>query len=403
VKIAVISSLFAPFAVGGAEQVAAQMAETFRLEGHEVDVISTCRRQELTGQSYRVDLWNGLRVWRIAPWNVYWRVDQEQPRPKDITRAAWHLVDLWNPSVIRPLQKVFCQIAPDVVNTHNIDGFSPVVWQVARKYASVVVHTLHDYHLLCPRAVMRRMDGKPCLQLCTGCQAYAAYHRLFQGCVDAVISPSRAAADLHKSAGWGRSSTSVIPNAVDVADVVPPESTAGSPLQIVFMSRLVPEKGCDALLAIIEQFRDCRDIHFHVAGTGPFEQHFARLAEDALNVTWHGYVTGTRKSALLSAGDVFLQLSEWPENAPLALLEAKQFGMYLVGTNLGGIPELITNPLEGRLIEPADPAGLQAVLRDQIADRGELRAQRPARLNRSHGYGVREMGRRYLDVFSSAC
>lgn len=382
--------------------MAAQIAETFRLEGHEVDVISTCRRQELSGQAYRLDLWNGLRVWRIAPWNVYWRVDQEQPRPAQLARAAWHLVDLWNPSVIRPLQKVLRQIAPDVVNTHNIDGFSPVVWQVARKYASTVVHTLHDYHLLCPRAVMQRMDGKPCLQLCTACQAYAAYHRLFQGYVDAVISPSRAAAELHRCAGWRRPGTAVIPNAVDVADVDPSECAAGSPLQIVFMSRLVPEKGCETLLKVVGHFLDCRDIHFHLAGMGRYEPEFAELAARASNVTWHGYVTGIRKSALLSAGDVFLQLSECAENAPLGLLEAKQFGMYLVGTNLGGIPELITNPLEGRLIAPGDPSGLSAVLRDQISDRVGLRAQRQARLNRTDSYGVREMSRRYLDVFSSA-
>src|SRR5437667_651655 len=126
-RIAVVSSLFAPYGLGGAEEVAAQLATNMRDLGHAVDVVSTCRRDDLDGHPYRIDVWNGIRVWRIAPWNLYWRFDRETQQPGPLARAAWHLVDLWNPSTIGPLRSVLERIRPDIVNTHNIDGLSPVV------------------------------------------------------------------------------------------------------------------------------------------------------------------------------------------------------------------------------------------------------------------------------------
>jgi len=99
-RIALVSSLFAPYGLGGAEEVAAQLATNLRNLGHAVDVISTCRRDDLNGKPYRIDVWNDIRVWRIAPWNLYWRFDRETQHPSPLARAAWHLVDLWNPSTI---------------------------------------------------------------------------------------------------------------------------------------------------------------------------------------------------------------------------------------------------------------------------------------------------------------
>ncbi len=105
-KIAIISSLFPPFGVGGAEQVASQLALALHRLGQQVDVISTCSRRELTGGRYRTDEWEGIRVWRIAPRNLYWRFDRETAQPNRLSRAAWHAIDLWNPSIIAPLNQI---------------------------------------------------------------------------------------------------------------------------------------------------------------------------------------------------------------------------------------------------------------------------------------------------------
>jgi glycosyltransferase involved in cell wall biosynthesis len=401
VRIAIVSTLFAPYELGGAEQVAAQVAEACRAEGHTVDIISTARRSELDGRAYKVDQWNGMRVWRIAPWNLYWRFDKELDQPGPVKRALWHLIDLWNPSVVRPLGLVLDQIRPDVVNTHNIDGFSLLVWKVGRKHTRAIAHTLHDYHLICPRAVMQRRNGTSCETLCHGCRIYANYNQTFQNSVNALIAPAQVVADVHRLAGWTKPRMRVIPNAVEISETQHPESSGAAPLQVVFMSRLVPEKGCETLLNVIDGFKDHPEVHFHVAGKGPYQDRFARISESAANFTWHGHVGGAHKAALLSQGDVFLQLSEWRENAPLSLLEARLHGLFLIGTDMGGIPEIIGSPAQGCLIRAADADGLRATLQEQIANRSNLRSQRPIRREQNQGYTVRDMGRKYLQLFAS--
>jgi glycosyltransferase involved in cell wall biosynthesis len=247
---------------------------------------------------------------------------------------------------------------------------------------------------------MQRRDGTLCSGLCATCQIYAAYHTRFQDCLNTFIAPSKVIGDVHWSAGW-RVPTVVVPNGVDLPEASIPESAPNLPLQVVFMSRLVAEKGCDTMLKTIESFRDCRDIHFHVAGKGAYENRFNRLADSVSNLTWHGYITGSAKTALLGAGDVFLQLSECPENAPLALLEARRYGLYLIGTKIGGIPEII-DCAEGELFGVADAATLRSMLLGQIAKRALLRAQRQSRIACNRGYDVREMARQYLNVFYSS-
>jgi glycosyltransferase involved in cell wall biosynthesis len=393
-RVALLSSLFPPFAIGGAEQVASDLARALAALGHDVDVISTCDRRELGGASYRVDQWQGIRVWRVAPWNLYSRFAKEREQPGRLARAAWHAVDLWNPSVFGPLGKILDQVRPEVINTHNIDGLSPAVWQAARKHTPAIVHTLHDYHLLCPRATMRRADGTACERLCRTCSLYAQYHRWFASQVRVLVAPSQAIAEMHRQAGWRGPAIEIVRNGVDVPPVRPPDIAPADPLRAVFMSRLEREKGCETLLSVIPR---CGEIRFHVAGRGPYQE---RFLQPAANLTWHGFVTGNDKHELLLNADVFLQLSECRENAPLGLIEAKRYGLYLLGADIGGIPEQVGEA--GTLIPPADPECLRQTLEALSQRKQAIRDGRSERIRNAAGYGTREMAAEYLRVFRSA-
>ena len=294
--------------------------------------------------------------------------------------------------------KVLSLIQPDVINSHNIDGLSPVVWQVARTAQRPVVHTVHDGHLLCPRAIMQRRDGRACEGLCGGCRVYAGFHARFQRYVDAVISPSKDLAELHCAAGWDGRDLNVVPNAVPFEDVTLEAVEPSTPLRVLFLARLVQEKGCAVLLESIRRFAGNPGLEFHVAGSGPFADEFAALATEAANLKFHGHVSGAEKSALLAKSDVLLVLSQWRENAPLSLLEGKLHGLYVIATRMGGIPEMV-GPGDGELIPAAAGDALCGRLRDLIGRREALRELRRSRIDRARGYGVREMADRYVKIF----
>jgi glycosyltransferase involved in cell wall biosynthesis len=72
--------------------------------------------------------------------------------------------------------------------------------------------------------------------------------------------------------------------------------------------------------------------------------------------------------------------SVWPENLPTVAIEALAVGRPIVGSNVGGIPELIVEGVTGALVEPRDAEGLAASLTEilndvELADRMALAAR----------------------------
>jgi glycosyltransferase involved in cell wall biosynthesis len=118
-------------------------------------------------------------------------------------------------------------------------------------------------------------------------------------------------------------------------------------------------------------------------------------------VKWRGFVTGSAKQDLLTNGDVFLQLSECHENAPLSLIEAKRYGLYLIGSRIGGIPEIIDSAEAGMLLQPGNASALFAILRDLRDTRKALRANRATRVKGAGAYGRLEMAQQYAGAFRS--
>jgi glycosyltransferase involved in cell wall biosynthesis len=66
--------------------------------------------------------------------------------------------------------------------------------------------------------------------------------------------------------------------------------------------------------------------------------------------------------------DVLVVPSLWPENSPLVIHEAFMHGVAVVGANQGGIPELVTDGVNGLIYEPQSPGALAAALQRFLDD-----------------------------------
>lgn len=151
------------------------------------------------------------------------------------------------------------------------------------------------------------------------------------------------------------------------------------PVRVLFVGRLEPRKGLDALLPAVSRLVAARpdvvvDIvgndSIPIAGGGTYRARFEAEASGlpgADRVRFHGQVDDTQLHALYAACDIFVAPSRY-ESFGLVFLEAMRYGKAVIGTSVGGVPEIVRDGIDGLLVPPDDPAALAGALEQLVAD-----------------------------------
>jgi glycosyltransferase involved in cell wall biosynthesis len=143
-----------------------------------------------------------------------------------------------------------------------------------------------------------------------------------------------------------------------------PEFKKYSDKIIINVSRLVKQKGHKILIeAASKVVMKQPNTIFLVVGDGPLKGQLEKQINE-LNLTDNVFLLGERRDvwSLLNIADIFaLPTSGW-EGLGLSLVEAMAMGLPLVGSRLGGIPEVIENDLNGFLVPPNDSGQLANAL-----------------------------------------
>lgn len=319
-----------------------------------------------------------------SPWSAYFTPYIELGKDAengvvDRLRAAVRMFH--NRGAARSIATLIDDFVPDVLHVHGIHRqISPSILQVARRARVPVVHTLHDYHHVCPGDVLLRGGVVPCdvecwrfahlpavryrcvrgsLAASALSAAETAFQRgrgVYERCVDRFIAPSRFLRDRVTDAGWGVP-VSVLPNAVQPRRIE--RCVTGDPV-FLFVGRLSPEKGVDIALAAAAE-ANCELI---VAGDGPLR---GELSERWPSATFLGHIRPEEISQLLGRVSAVVVPSVCHENAPMSVLEAMSAGTPVIASRIGGIPELADDGCQGLLVEPGSVEELAAAM-SRIAD-----------------------------------
>ena len=98
-RVCLVSNLYPPDRLGGAEVVVGQLARGLQAAGHDVTVVATAPRARTGWETV-----DGARVHRLYPANIYWAGDAAS-RAR-LVKPFWHLLDLWNPFMYRRLRSL---------------------------------------------------------------------------------------------------------------------------------------------------------------------------------------------------------------------------------------------------------------------------------------------------------
>jgi glycosyltransferase involved in cell wall biosynthesis len=198
---------------------------------------------------------------------------------------------------------------------------------------------------------------------------------LFIG-ADAVICLSQSWSEAIGSL-YPKSRRIVIPNGI-LLPVIAKTSARDlrSMTQIVFLGLIGPRKGLFDLLTVFDRLvKEGYDIGLSIGGNGEIARLRSCIAANELEnrANYLGWIKGRQKERLLRSSDIFV-LPSYGEGMPISILEAMAYGLPVVSTLVGGIPELVEEGVTGFLVEPGDLDSLYDRLKTLI-EQQNLRVQ----------------------------
>ena len=326
-------------------------------------------------------------------WDKYFVTQREYNDVKNPLSAVRDGIALiYSPEAKRNFQALCEEFRPDVVHLNNVHRqitLSILDAPYLKEHHVPVFYTAHDYVTICPGYLMLDGEGR----VCDACLEDGKYrHCIENRCVkgsraksalaaleasfnrahrsseriDRVIAPSSFMRSKLIEGGWPEGKVVALQNFADDAILARASGVAGdvtdreSPY-LLFFGRLSAEKGVDVLLRAFDAAAPSlpRDMRLIVVGDGPDATEFRELAaslDSASRIEFAGYQTGDALQTYVERASLAIASSRCRENMPYSIVEAFAAGTPVVGTRIGGIPELVADGVTGFACEPGDVA-----------------------------------------------
>lgn len=200
---------------------------------------------------------------------------------------------------------------------------------------------------------------------------YESYNKL--SIIHAILS--KADSILVLSHSWflffsgelGFDKVDIINNIIEKPLNVPIEKgrVCSKPTHYLFLGEIREMKGIFDLVEAIIEIKDLLKDRFilHVGGDGEVDRLNQLIKENGIEdlISLEGWVNNDGKTKLLELCDVYV-LPSYFEGMPISILESMSYKMPIIGTNVGGVPEILKDGVNGFLFDPGDKQSLKESL-----------------------------------------
>lgn len=307
-----------------------------------------------------------------------------------LSKLTYPFKILYSTEARKALRPVLEDFKPDVVHLNNINfQLTPSVIDEVKSFDEKIkiVYTAHDAQWVCPNHLMRiPSTGERCLRCIDGAYGNCTKHRCIHDSkirsllgqieaniykhrhtykqVDTIISPSQFLSDVlsHNKDLKGRIVT--LHNFVELPEVATSAASDSINLTtsddekkdyVLYFGRYDVEKGIRIILAAA---RNLPEVDFIFAGKGDFEKEIEELP----NVQNVGFQDKEGITKLIRNAKFTVFPSICNENCPFSVIESVVNGTPVVGSNIGGVPELIDNGKTGLLFEAENVSELTDII-----------------------------------------
>jgi glycosyltransferase involved in cell wall biosynthesis len=342
------------YVCGGAEKSVIMLRDGLLDRGHEVKIMSSDRDPD------------------VAHFSDY--------ECRHISGPLGLVRHLWSGSAYRTLKRAIREFKPDVVHFHTMGELSPsVLFALGGTPAVLTVHGPEEYTetmlewYLPPTAFNGDVSRR---NLTSVGKLYFTFFKYMQrplyklgfGRLRLMVSPSRYLAQKLALEGFD----------VPVAHIyngiaLPSEQPLPAEPNLLYVGRLEHVKGVDVLLrALPGVVTAVPDAHLRIVGDGPERARLEQLAEElgvTNAVTFCGWLKGDAVLEEYAKAKLHVIPSVWPENLPTVAIEALAVGRPIVGSRVGGIPELIEDGVTGAIVTPGDHQELATAITGLLTDK----------------------------------
>ena len=366
--------------VGGAEVYMHLLADALRDEGYEVGIFGGSPESHI-----------------------------DEPELRVFTRPEFDAARLVrDPALSEAFSSFAARFRPDLIHVHNINSLAADFAQTIGRVGVPVVQTVHEWGQLCPNAwcvlpdgtVCEGGPGTKCLQ--HGCEANYPFdgriltasilrYNLIPRTFQRFLCPSQALAD--DLARHGYPATEGLPLWVELDEVAGQEAPERERDHVLFLGRLVPEKGVEYLVRAMEHVRKARpSATLSIVGGGPELERLEALAGElhlSDGVVFHGKVPHEEVKAYFGRATVNVLPSIWCENSPVTCYESYMAGLPMVASRIAGLPAMVVDEETGLLANPRDPADLAEKIVRVLGD-DDLHARLSEGCRKAHAHFTRE-------------
>ncbi len=405
-KILMVNKFLYP--KGGSETYILKIGSYLKEQGHEVQYFGMEHKDRSVGN--RVNAYTAnMDFHGGSPWS----------------KLAYPIQTIYSREARKKIRMVLEDMKPDVVHLNNINfQLTPSILYEISRSNTPMVQTVHDCQITCPshrmyieqsgrvcdecvasgnymRCVTNRCIGNSLLKSAIAATESYYYHvRNTYNLVDAYICPSYYMSDILHKGGVQKKRIQVIHNPVDYSrdGLLSPEEP-----YVLYFGRFSAEKGLNTLLSVAQRLPD---VKFVLAGSGPMADGW-KLPANVQNV---GFQSGESLKRWIEQAAFTVHPSECYENCPFTILESQALGTPVIGSRMGGIPELIEEGQTGLTFPAGNADALTQAISSLWEDQIKLEQMRNACLqNRPISMGIyterlmniyRDIGRRHAGASS---
>jgi len=311
---------------------------------------------------------------------------------KELSNVNSALRTIWSQESYKKVQAVLDKDNHDVMHVQNFFPLiSPSVYYAAKSRNVPVVQAIRNYRIICPACTLYR-DGKICEDCVGKTIPYpGTAHKCYRDDVGASLAATSMLAIHNLANSWKHVDVFVAVSdfvkqkliqggfAADKIVVKPnfvfpdPGANFDKEDYIVFVGRLQKEKGILNLMEAVAALND-RSIKLKIIGKGPLIKEVLTYTSLHTNIEYLGELPLEETYDIIGKAKFLIIPSVWHEPFGRVIAEAYAKGTPVVGSNVGGIPELIRNQQTGLIYQADDKSDLSEKITWMFAHPNEVKS-----------------------------